>query len=289
MTRNPVALVLVAALFLASCSVINAGLEGVAADLPVSGPYPAACDALGLSEMRCRATVARAAEQAGVIGRPVASVQLTRVVQPSPDCGTAPDGRPILCVRSGGGMWTGVVVRIELADGRTVEAEVRCGIGNSDAQECNDTGMPPISAWSSTIHGDVPCGDDPSNCTVSLPAFPSPDPATVASARPMELLDLSIPIGELGHQEVEIGRAGLPNGILSEIDIDPGRDPTIAVFGTDGVALHVRPTDPTRPPFNDAYERGTIEGVEEVAVYLVFDVIDTTQNATLPIARIVVR
>jgi hypothetical protein len=74
-----------------------------------------------------------------------------------------------------------------------------------------------------------------------------PAPAVPAFAQPLELLDLSIPVSRIGHHEIEIGRAWLPNGILSEIVIEPGPGPTDAIFGEDGVGLVVWPTDPSRP------------------------------------------
>jgi hypothetical protein len=55
------------------------------------------------------------------------------------------------------------------------------------------------------------------------------------------------------------------------------------------IRLEVRPTDPSRPPFGNVYERGTIDGVEEATVWLAFDVTEVSPGAVLRLVDIDVR
>ena len=57
----------------------------------------------------------------------------------------------------------------------------------------------------------------------------------------------------------------------------------------DGIRLEVRPTDPTRPPFGNVYDRGIVPGVEEAEVLLVFDVAAAPDGAVLQVRDVEVR
>ena len=55
------------------------------------------------------------------------------------------------------------------------------------------------------------------------------------------------------------------------------------------IRLELRPSDPTRPAFGNVYERGTIEGVEDATVWLVFDVTEVSPGAVLHLVDVEVR
>ena len=125
---------------------------------------------------------------------------------------------------------------------------------------------------------DVPCTDPPSSCATPV----APDPSALAQARPLRIAALEVPVGPVGHRAVEIGRAVLPNGILSEAtfaladSLEGGftLEPNV-------VRMEFRSTDSTRPPFTNVYVRGRFHGVEEVRVLLVFDVAATSGDRVI--------
>jgi hypothetical protein len=93
-----------------------------------------------------------------------------------------------------------------------------------------------------------------------------------------------------GHYEVVLGRAGLPNGVLTVADaalVDPW--PTGITFAATGLRLVVESIVPGRPPFLNLYEHGWWPGVEEVQVVLVFDVLSVEPGTLLEIRDVVVR
>lgn len=57
----------------------------------------------------------------------------------------------------------------------------------------------------------------------------------------------------------------------------------------DGVHLVIEPTDQSRPPVGNVYDRGLIPGVEPVVAFLVFNVVDAPAGAVLQVRDVVVR
>jgi hypothetical protein len=118
---------------------------------------------------------------------------------------------------------------------------------------------------------------------------PTPDPAAVAAARPLRIASFQIDAGGLGHHEVVIGSAVLPNGVLSAGTFELANQwPDNVLFTPDGVRLLVRSADPNRPPFDNMFDHGWYPGTEDVKAVLVFDVLRATPNATFEIRNVVV-
>ena len=105
-------------------------------------------------------------------------------------------------------------------------------------------------------------------------ATPMPDvgPAVAERAAPLEIAARDIPITATGHLEIDMGRATLPNGILSDARFTLADVHTRAFRVEDGIRLEVRSLDPSRPPFDNIYQHGWYPGTENVEVYLVLDV-----------------
>jgi hypothetical protein len=256
-------------LTLAALAVFFVDVESIFRDRAMRSPADA-CPRLQFSQRRCDAVVARALEGAGVQAADVLSVELGR-----------PDG---IRVNLGGQL--AAVARLHLADGRIVDHEVWCiGIGSENDAWCVDD--PLIQLWSDANH-DVPCtGEDaagtPTGCATPIVL----DPGAVAQARALRVDAIDLP-ATVGRHDVELGRAMLPNGFLDKASFslaDPAPD---GVSVPEGIRLVVAPTDPSRPPFGNAYERGTFPGVEEVVVSLVFDVVAAPPNTVLQVRDVVV-
>ena len=137
---------------------------------------------------------------------------------------------------------------------------------------------------SSGIDHDVPCGPAPAGCA-TLP--PSPPPEAFENADTLEVEALDIPIDREGRYEVEIGRATLPNGYLSERSLRIV-DPRPTAFWADSVRLEVHPDDPDRPPVGSIY-REPFDGPEPVTVLVVVEVTEFEEPSTLQLRDIVVR
>ena len=55
------------------------------------------------------------------------------------------------------------------------------------------------------------------------------------------------------------------------------------------VTMVIRSTDPSRPPFQNIYERGVWDQPETVRVLLVFDVTETSPGASIHVTDVLVR
>jgi hypothetical protein len=233
---------------------------------------PTGCGALKFPERRCQAVVARARDEAAIGAQVVTGFR----VLPRTDDNSA---------RLGGQMIARV--RFDLANGANVVQEVWChGVGSGDDLACADD---PQIGLSGGIDHDIPCfgetpAGDPTDCA-TLP--PAPPPAAVAAAQPLRIDVLDIPLGHLGKYEIEVGQAGLPNGYLSRraFKLADSRPTNFWIQG--GILLDVRPTIHGRPPVGSIYRDG-FKGTEAVAVFLVFDVTETSPGAVLQVRDLVV-
>jgi hypothetical protein len=180
-----------------------------------------------------------------------------------------------------------------MADGTTYTHDVRCGGISIYSLVCTD--RPEILVTSPFGRGggytDTPCGAVPGGEPGSACATPMPtiDPGAAAKAVPLEIASRDYPITATGHLEIVVGRATLPNGILSDARFDLA-DPFTRAFTVEGgIRLEVRSLDPSRPPFENVHEHGWYPGTEDVEVVLVLDVVSFTPGATLQVRDLVVR
>ncbi|MDQ6794628.1 MAG: hypothetical protein M3067_07415 [Chloroflexota bacterium] len=178
-------------------------------------------------------------------------------------------------------------VRFDLADSTSILQEVWCtGVGSDDDLACRDD---PQITLSGGVDHDIPCfgetpAGDPTDCA-TLP--PTPPPAAVAAAQPLRIDVLDIPLDHLGKYEIAVGQAGLPNGYLTrrEFKLADTRPTSFWIQG--GILLDVRPTIPGRPPVGSIYRAG-FKGTEPVAVFLVFEVTETSPGAVLQVRDLIV-
>lgn len=227
------------------------------------------------STARCDAILSAAAEQLGIAEDDVTAVEL------APDPTPRSDG--ILETRGGSAGFT-VLLRVG-SDTRT--AQLCQGIPSGPA--CSDE---PVDWVVRSVIGngysDVPCaGEPPAGCASPVP---SPDPAAVEGASALSIASRTVAVPSVGHYEVELGRASLPNGVLTEARaelVDPSL-PGIRL-SSDGLSLTLRSLAPDRPAFSNRYEHGWWPGVEPVAVLLVFDARHVEPASTIELRDIVVR
>jgi hypothetical protein len=251
-----------AAVALAGCGL--AGLFG-----PSGGPYPQACDSLGFATRQCAAMVTRAETQSGVKASDAAAID---ILPPTNDG----------VMRLSAAMISRV--RFHLATGAERTEEIWCiGVGREGDLVCH----PDASiGFYGGVDGDVPCtGEPPEGC--ATPA-PTARPAVRAEAVPLRLATLDIPIDHVGHYEVEVGKAGLPDGVLTERSAILADPKPQSFWIEQRIAIDVRPVDSTRPPVGSIF-RDPFDGVEPVAVFLVFDVTDISPGGVLQVRDLVIR
>jgi hypothetical protein len=119
--------------------------------------------------------------------------------------------------------------------------------------------------------------------------MPEIKPAAQKRAVPLRLEAQDIPITSTGHLELDMGRAAIPNGVLSEATFTLADIHTRAFLVEDGIRLVIRSLDPSRPPIGNVYAHGWYPGTEDVEVYLVMDVTSVTAGAMLQVRDLVVR
>jgi hypothetical protein len=234
-----------------------------------------------LSARRCEAVVTTAASNIG-FDRSTATATF---LMADPGCGSDPlSDDAVLCTRSTSHV---AGVRFDRADGASVLSEVFCGVG-PPTLTCSET--PGIQAVD--LHGagywDVPCaGEPPDGCPTPIP---KPTGAAAAVGRELHIDAIAVPVGAVGHREVEIGSAVLVDGIVQEARFSIADQAQVGFLLDPGlVRMELRSTVPGRPPFDNVYQRGTFEGPEEVRVVLVFDVAETGPDAVIHVTDVLVR
>jgi hypothetical protein len=99
---------------------------------------------------------------------------------------------------------------------------------------------------------------------------------------------LDIPLDRLGHYEIQVGTASLPDGYLSERSFRLDNHAAETFWIDAGVRLDVRPDMPGRPMIGSRY-RDPFDGPEPVTAFLVFEVTDLDAPSILRVRDIVVR
>ena len=244
-------------------------------------PFPEGCAAFGLSARRCEAVVATAASNIS-FDRSTATATFLMADR---GCGGDPLSDDIvLCTRSGSVV---AGVRFDRADGTSVLSEVYCGVG-PPTLTCSET--PGIQAVDLHDAGywDVPCaGEPPDGCPNRITA---PTGSAAAARRELKIDAIAVPVGPVGHREVEIGRAVLVDGIVQEARFSIADQEQVGFLLDPGlVRMELRSTVPGRPPFDNVYQRGTFKGPEEVRVILIFDVAETGPDAVIHVTDVLVR
>jgi hypothetical protein len=254
-------------------------------DVPAVGygvwTYPDGCLAYGLSSRRCDAVVRTAAGYAQIDAS--AADRIFLLADPGCDPGQF-NPKVILCKRSTG---LAGLVRFEMPGRDPVEQGVSCGVG-PPTLVCTDT----PALWADGIQGywDVPCtGVGPNNgCPRRIVP---PKGAAAVGATPLRIASMDIRVGEIGHHEELIGSAVLPGGVLSKGEFSIPENTLQSGYLIDPgiVRMQVRPHDPSRPPFDNVYTRGIWSHPEPVDVYLVYDVVESSPDATFRITDVDVR
>ena len=257
------ALMAVVACVLAACSVLGLGR-------PTGGRYPDACASLDFPSRQCDAIVAVAQANASIAPETVTSMD---ILPPSSQGGGLVGRRMVAEVRFH-------------RSGRPDQAEeVWCngsGATRDSALACNPNARLGISGG---LDHDVPCATEAIETCATLP--PSPRPAVQALARPLRVPSLDIPLDHLGSYEVDVGDAGLPDGVLSTRSGSLAEPNPETFWIAEGIGIDVRPVDPTRPPVGSVYREG-FDGVEPVKVFLTFDVTELTSPSVLQVRDLVV-
>ena len=230
---------------------------------PGEGTYPEACAAWDFPDRQCRSIVFAAQQEAGV---DAAQITRIRLLPFEPD------------VSLGGGRLA--LVAFDLHDGTRVEREVRC-VGVSPGPPCNITEINVAGG----LDRDVPCTGEPPDGCATLP--PSPAPEVIAAGVPLEVAAIDIPIDRLGTYRVEVGKAILPDGHLSERSADLV-DTLPDTYWLGHIALTVESDAPGREPAGSVY-REPFDGPEPVTVYLDFEVTELFEPSVVQVRDIVVR
>jgi hypothetical protein len=253
----------------------GAASSAQAPTFPLPLPAVTGCEAMGFDARRCAAVVARAREQAGN-PTDVVSVAVRRAIPNQ--------------VSLGGGPIADVVLTASDGTERVIEIGCLFLSGQSD-RVCSPDAQITIDGG---VSHDVPCGPTPcdeQNPGSTLP--PSPRPAVVAASKPLVLRVFDIPIDHVGHYEVLVGEATLPDGLLSQRSGTLGDPRPTAYWIDQGVAIVVRPGKPCVGPDCPSIEsiyRAPFHGPQPVHVYLVFDVVELDASGTfLEVRNLVVR
>jgi hypothetical protein len=279
--RPPHTLVLLAALALVStaCSLLPGQLvapPGLTDDVGI--PYPDGCAAFGLTKRQCEHIVDRIGDSLHVDRSQVREIRLLG----DPGC-EAEDGSHVICVRT-----TELRVRVRFirADDRLLEGSQFCGVGGQNDLGCTDP--PTALLFAPTLSGytDIPCsGDPPDGCASPVPTI---DPAVAKDAKSLTIATRDVPLDHVGHYDIPLGTAVLPNGVLTEGSFALADDAQTDYLLTDSV-VRLEVTGPDGKAIFNVYEQGWRPGTETVDVHLVFDVESLDSPATLGVRDVVVR
>ena len=222
---------------------------------------------------RCEAMLTAAAERLGLADDDVTAIEI------APDPTPRPDG-----IRETLGGSRGITILAHVDSGAR-EVQICQGIPSGPA--CTD-----VQAWTifSPIpagYGDVPCpGELPDGCATPVPARASD---AIAAAEALRITDRVISVSSVGPQEIRLGTATLPNGVLTADRaqlVDPW--PDHVRLSSAGIRLEVRSLVAGRPAFHNIYDHGWYPGTEAVDVFLVFEVRHVDPGATIEIRDVFV-
>jgi hypothetical protein len=274
-------LVLLAVLALAStaCSLLP-GQPGAPAGLTddVGIPYPEGCAAFGLTDRQCEHIVNRIGDSLHVDRSQVREIRLLG----DPGC-QAEDGSQVICMRT-----TAFRVRVRFiqGDARLFEGSQFCGVGGENDLGCTDPPTALLSAPTLSGYTDIPCsGDPPDGCASPVPTI---DPAVAKDAKALTIASRDVPLDHVGHYDIPLGTAVLPNGVLTEGSFALADDAQTDFLLTDSV-IRLEVTGPDDKPIFNVYEQGWRPGTETVDVHLVFDLEAVDPGATLGVRDVVVR
>ena len=248
-----------------------AGCSAVAVAPQEASPGPPRPCAEVYGTQRCLAMTDVAAAE---VGRTRDDVSMVEIVPDPPPRGA------IL-----GGAWY-IRVRTTFADGSAHDAKMCGGIPGGPA--CMDE--PRLEAVSGFSDGsgykDVPCPDgaSPNTCGQPLPSF---EASALAAARPLSMAKSLIPIDHVGDYEVSLGKASIPNGVVSAASfgfVDTWPSNVSLDGGAAGIEL--RSLEPDGKAFQNYYDHGWRPGAERVEALLVFRVLWFEKGAALAIRDI---
>jgi hypothetical protein len=240
-------------------SVPVAGIPSPGASTTIVGPDPTACTSFGFSARRCAAVVRAARDQLPAGHPTIVGVDLL------------PDDQPGV-VRT----TTFVAnVRFRFEGGGQDVRGIFCGVGPPSLVCSEDPGLEAVD-FHQAGYWDVPCtGEAPSGCATPL----APDPG-LAGTVPLSIPVLDLPVGGVGHHEVDVGQAIVPNGIVSDASFKLANQAQRGFLIDPGIVrLELRSTIPGRPPFDNVYRRGRFDGTEAIRVLLVYDVAEASPGA----------
>jgi hypothetical protein len=264
-----IGLVLVLAAFLvAGCRILPTA-AGQSAPARVAQP----CVAV-YSADRCQAMLTVAAESLGVADDAVIAIEIAPEPTPRTDgvLETLGDAR-------------GIVVLAHVG-GQVREARMCAGVPGGPA--CMDDPAWAIGSAVGAGYSDVTCTGEPPDGCASL--VPSRAPDAIAAARPLQIERRVIAVPGVGRQEVRLGTATVPNGVLTVAQAGLADSwPDRIRLSSEGIRLEVRSLVAGRPGFLNIYEHGWYPGTEAVEVFLVFDVRHVDPGATIEIRNVVVQ
>ena len=170
------------------------------------GVLPDGCAAFQLTDRQCEHIVDR-------LGASVNVEQEDQVEYPRPgDPGCGADVGPnVICART-----TSFIVRVRFIrdDGRALEDSQFCGVFGEHDLGCTDPPTLQLSAPTLSGYTDIPCsGDPPDGCASPVPTI---DPAVAKDGRPLAIASRDVPLDHVGHYDIPLGTAVLPNGVLTE-------------------------------------------------------------------------
>ena len=272
MRFNRSAVVAVALLALAGCSLVLGPTGGQAE----AARYPEGCGAFDLPATRCAAIVDAIARRQDVDPAAASAIWLLG----DPGCGGDPH---VLCTRT-----TSFVVRVRLdfPGGRSVEDSQFCGVGGQYSLLC--TNNPEVRFSSPTFDGylDIPCsGEPPDGCASPVPTV---EPAAALRAEALRVPAIDVVLDHDGSYDLSIGKAVLPNGLLTESSFSLV-DPHQTGFVLDGGVIALVVAGPDGKPIWNAYEQGWRDGVEVVDVSLRFTIEHHDPGAVIQVRNVLVR
>jgi hypothetical protein len=252
--------------FLAAALVLT-GCDAIAGIIPAPAKGPEPCGQR-FNAVRCLVMTDKAAMQLQTTRE-----DMTIVPDPTPEIR---DGVTILHTTSGG---PPIDLIVTLADGTITQTRLMC-VGVNQEPACVDD--PHLTADSVMKGGyfDTPEGSSP---------VPSVAPDALEMATGLHLGRVDIPIDHTGPNEIVLGEATLPNGLLTRADFELVDLWPAGLTILDGrVSLEIRSRLDGKP-IQNIYEHGWREGVEGVEAVLAFDVFRFDPGATLSIQDVVVQ
>lgn len=135
---------------------------------------------------------------------------------------------------------------------------------------------------------DVPCSENTNGIGICATPLPTLTAAETARRRPLEVVDIRIPVDADGPYRVLLGGAVLPRGLVEATNVQLG-SAIDATYVADSFRIVLEDASTGRVLPDNIYVKGLVAGDQRVNAYLVFTILSHEPGAYVDVLQATVK